>query len=367
MLRNRYCMKVLFDIGHPKDIHTFKHVYSKLINNGDYAIMICRERQHNIELLEAYNIEYICIGHHYKHLIMKVIGLIKNIFQMLSIAIKVQPDVFVSHNSTLAAVVSKLVNRPHIAIEDTFNTEQTRLSMPFTDVVLTGDYPHPTLGKKEIQYPGYHELAYLHPNYFQPLELAHNILNIVQGEIYVLVRFVSWSATHDIGHRGFTDNNKELLIGQLSKYLRVFVSSEGPLPISLEKYSIDIPAEMIHDVMHFAHFYIGESSTMAAECALMGTPAIYLNDSKLGYIADLESVGLVTSFSETIESQKDAIKLAIDYACSPPKKSSLTQVVNQLTIKKIDVSEFIFWFISNYPSSEQIVRGADFSFDIFTQ
>jgi uncharacterized protein len=41
----------------------------------------------------------------------------------------------------------------------------------------------------------------------------------------------------------------------------------------------------------FAHVYIGDSQTMAAECAVLGTPFIRVNDfvGKLGYLNELEN------------------------------------------------------------------------------
>lgn len=154
-------MRYLFDIGHPKDIHTFKLLYYSLTSKGNKCIMVCRDRMHNIDLMRAYKIDFILQGKHYKSLAGKLLGLVKNEFQLIKISLNFKPDIYISHNSTTAGHVSRLFRKQHIAIEDTFNMEQMVLSVPFVDVVLTGDYPHPSLGKKEIHYPGYHYKSYI--------------------------------------------------------------------------------------------------------------------------------------------------------------------------------------------------------------
>ena len=81
-------------------------------------------------------------------------------------ALAFKPDVFISHGSMYAAHAAFLRGKPHISLEDTFNFEQIRLYLPFTDVVLTSDYEHPFHSNKVIHYAGYHELAYLHPSLY---------------------------------------------------------------------------------------------------------------------------------------------------------------------------------------------------------
>ena len=101
-----------------------------------------------------------------------------------------------------AAHAAWLVRKPHIAFDDTYNMEQIRLYEPFTPVILTGDYDHPRISNKEIRYAGYHELSYLHPNYYKPDEGVLKDLGVTPDEKYVLVRFIALNATHDIGNKG---------------------------------------------------------------------------------------------------------------------------------------------------------------------
>jgi hypothetical protein len=257
------------------------------------------------------------------------------------------------------------MHKPHIALEDTFNMEQVKLSMLFTDVVLTGDYPHPSLGKKEIKYPGYHELAYLHPNVFTLDERVLAILGMKKGEKYAIVRFVAWEASHDIGHSGISYENKIKLVKTLSRHLHVFISSEMELPEELKNYQIKIPPEQMHNALAFAHLFVGESSTMATESAVLGTPSIYINDSKLGYTNDLANYGLLYSYMESEIDQITAIKKAEELALKQNTKEEYLTKREQMLADKIDVSAFLIWFVENYPESVNEVKAKDFDFGRF--
>lgn len=350
-------MRILIDIGHPAHVHLFKNLAWKLIDKGHKVLFTCRDREHVVYLLKTYGFTYENYGTHYKTLKGKIFGLVKNEMQMLNSALRFKPDVFVSHGSTIAAHASFLLRKPHIALEDTFNMEQVRLSMPFTDVVLTGDYPHVSLGKKEINYPGYHELAYLHPNVFKPNEDVLDYLGVNKGEKYAIVRFVAWAATHDIGLKGMTLENKIKLVKQLSEQLKVFISSEGELPKELQAYQINIPAQRMHDALYYAHLFVGESATMASECACMGVPSVYMDKVGRGYTDDQEErFGLVYNYRESPSDQLALIDKSNKLAQRDVSDMYYKDKLKKLLKERIDVTSFMVWFIESYPSSVYITK-----------
>ena len=358
-------MKILIDIGHPAHIHLFKNFAWRMQERGHKILFTCKDRECVLQLMRVYKFVYNNFGKHYSSVQGKIFGLLKNELQMLNTAIQFKPDLFLSHGSTIAAFTSFIMHKPHIAFEDTFNMEQVKLSMPFTDVVLTGDYSHPFLGKKEIKYPGYHELAYLHPNVFTPDERVLAILGMKKGEKYAIVRFVAWEASHDIGHSGISYENKIKLVKTLSRHLRVFISSEKELPEELENYQINIPPEQMHNALAYAHLFVGESSTMATESAVLGTPSIYINDSKLGYTNDLANYGLLYSYMESENDQIAAIKKAEELALKQNIKEEYIAKREKMLADKIDVSAFLIWFVENYPESFKEVKAKDFDFGRF--
>ena len=80
------------------------------------------------------------------------------------------------------------------------------------------------------------------------------------------------------------------------EYGKVIISSEGELPVELEKYRVKISPERMHDLLSFASLYIGEGATTASECAMLGTPAIYVNVLDAGTLQEQENLGLLFSF-----------------------------------------------------------------------
>ena len=128
----------------------------------------------------------------------------------------------------------------------------------------------------------FQELCYLHPDFYSPNSQIFKLFGINQKDPYIVIRFVSWEASHDFGHSGFDLKSKIGMIEQLSKYGRVFISSESKLPEELKRFQLDVEPHLIHDVLSFASLFI--ESTMASECCMLGTPAIYINSLEVGTI-----------------------------------------------------------------------------------
>jgi len=60
------------------------------------------------------------------------------------------------------------------------------------------------------------------------------------------------------------------------------------LPDELKKYQIKIAPHRIHDAMAFASLIFGESATMVSEGAILGIPAIYLDNTGRHYTREQE-------------------------------------------------------------------------------
>lgn len=358
-------MKILVDIGHPAHVHYYRNMSAELTNKGHSVLFTTRDKEVAIELLDFYKIDYKVIGKSYSKVIDKISGLLKSTIKLFLICLKFKPDILINATPS-AAFVSWLLGKCHISLEDTYNMEQINIYLPFTDVVLTGDYPHPDLGRKDLKYPGYHELAYLHPNVYKPNDTVLQSLGVRKGDKYALVRFVAWNASHDIGHAGISVENKIKLIESLAKYFPVFISSEAELPVELKKYRINIKPEQMHDALNFAHLFIGESATMSSECAMLGTPAIFLDNTGRKYTKNQEKqYGLVFNYTESAEDQVKAIDKAIELAESDNIKEQFKIKRDRMLKDKIDVTAFLVWFVENYPVSEKEMRETEFSFDRF--
>ena len=239
--------------------------------------------------------------------------------------------------------------------------------LPFTSVVLTSDYEHPIHDAKVLKYPGYNELLYLHPHRFMPMkrEEVCRMLGIETQERYVLMRFVSWHATHDKGHKGVSLENKMEAVRQMSRYARVFISSESPLPSELAAYKLSTAPEMIGHVLAHATLVFGESATMVSEAAMLGVPGIYLDNTGRYYTRDLqERYGLCWCYTESMADQEKAIAKGVELlSCEPETLVEQMHAASQkLLAEKIDVTAWLVWFIENYPKSVQETRNADAEF-----
>ena len=167
------------------------------------------------------------------------------------------------------------------------------------------------------------------------------------NEKYIILRFVSWSATHDFGHRGLNLQMKRKIINELSKFAKIIITSESPLPKDLEVYRMTIPPERIHDALKYASLYIGEGATMASESAILGTPAIYVNSLKLGYIEEEIDYGLIKQRRNANEIIQEAITLI-----KQDNNNNIPKSQEKLLADTIDLTEYLVDLVENYPDYE---------------
>ena len=348
-------MKILIDIGHPAHFHYFRNLYKILIKKGHKVCVTAKSKDISLKLLNNFSIPYNCTGENKKTIIGKFLSIIESDYIILKISLKFKPDLFVSFFSLSASHVGTLFNKPVIAFAD---TEHAKLSIittaPFTDVILTPSCFNKYLGNKQIRFNGYMELCYLHPNYFTPNPSILDLLQLKKNEKYVIMRFVSWNAIHDVGHLGLSLEMKHKTVKELSKYAKVFISSEGELPDDLKKYQIKIPPEKMHDALAFATLFLGEGSTMASECAMLGTPAIYVNSLSAGTLEEQEEYGLIFGFRNSNGVLEKATELLNNRNLNLNKTWQERRY--KMLSEKIDVTPFMIWFIENYPNSVKIMK-----------
>lgn len=349
-------IKILIDIGHPAHIHYFKNLAKLLIKNNMKVLFTIRDKDVVVPLISAYKFPYKNFGRNFKSMFGKIFGGLYFTFRFFMVAICFRPN-FILNASPYSAFVSYILRVPHISLEDTFNMEQVKLYLPFTKVVFTSDYNHPPLGKKEIEYSGYQELLYLHPNYFTPNISVYNDLNIKKHENFVIIRFVSWNASHDRGHHGMILENKIRAVKEFSKYAKVFISSENELIGELKQYQIKIPPEKMHDAIAYASLIYGESATMVSEGAMLGVPGIFLDNVGRYYTRDQEKkYGLVFNYTESLEDQEKSIQKGIELLKTPGIKEEWQKRKIKMLKDKIDVTAFLVWFFENYPNSLEKIR-----------
>jgi predicted glycosyltransferase len=344
-------MKILVDINHPAHVHYFKNCIKLLRQKGHQIVVTARDRYPVPQLLEAYEQDHYNRGKGSEHLLGKLLYMPVADMKILKIALKTKPDLFLSFGTPYPNHVAWLLRKPGINFQDTeIAGLMFAVTRPFSRLYCTPHCFKRDLGKKHIRFNGYMELAYLHPNYFTPDESIYKCLGINKDEKYVVMRFVSWGASHDIGHKGISLEMKRKAVEQVSKFARVFISSEGDLPNDLKPYQIDIPPEKMHDALAYASLLYGESATMASECAVLGTPAVYLDNQGRGYTDEQEKkYGLVFNFTESPVHQEESIQKAIELLKTPNLREEWQKRRQKMLADTIDVTAFMVRIVENYP------------------
>lgn len=341
-------MRIVVDVGHPAHVHLFKNFIWEMKQRGHKILITATKKDVSLKLLDNHGFDYIAMGSYGDSLVSKVANIPIMDFKMLRAVVGFKPDIFVGVAPIRSSHVSKLIRKPCVAFDDTEHSRyEIFLYKPFVDAILTPSCFQKDLGKKQVRYNGYHELAYLHPNYFTPDPSVLTELGLSENDRFIILRFVSWEASHDVRQHGFT-NPKEI-ISRLEPYGRVLITSEAKLDADLEKYRIALPPEKLHDLLYYATLYIGEGATIASECAVLGTPAIYVNTLRLGYLdEEEEKYGLVYNFSNPEVAQKQAVEKALELLQRNDLKEEWQFKRERLLQEKIDVTKFMVEFVENY-------------------
>ena len=280
-------MNILFSINHPAHVHFFRNSI-KILKKENYNIWVtARDKELTVPLLKHYDIDYILLSKQKRSFINSIKEYFSHQYYLFKILKDKKINLVLSIGGVFSSLSAWALGIPSIEFSDTEHAWfQHFLTYPFLTILYTPSCYLSYMGKKQIRYQGYHELAYLHPKYYKSDDLIIRKMGINRDEKFVLLRFVSWQASHDLGQGGLSLKTKRKLIRELSTSARVFISSEEKLDDEFQPYAINIKPWEIHDVIANATLLITEGATMASEGAILGTPTIYINSLKLGYIEE---------------------------------------------------------------------------------
>jgi predicted glycosyltransferase len=343
-------LRVLIDIGHPAHVHFFKNTIWNLEKKGHQTMVVSRDKDVVIELLDAYGIPHTVLSKvkpGKSHLLEE---LFIREFKTFKIAQQFNPDILMGILSPVVAQIAWIQRRKSIIFNDTEHAVLAqKLTYPFCDIICTPSCYLKNEGRKQIRYMGYHELAYLHPSYFTPNPQVLKDLGVEEGEPFTILRFISWGAHHDVGHHGI--KNKVALVQEVEKFGKVFITSEGPLDPEFERYRIRVPPEKIHHLLYYATLYVGEGATMAVESAILGTPSIYISTlaGTMGNFSELEKkYGLLFNYSDS----ESALRKTIEILKDSELKKTWRLKRAALLRDKINVTDFMVKLIENLPEKK---------------
>lgn len=211
--------------------------------------------------------------------------------------------------------------------------------------------------RKVIRYDGYKAIAHLHPNRFKP-DITRLEESLRNGAAYFLIRCVRFSATHDLNHSGVNNEILRRLVRMLEPKGRVLITSERALPPDLDPYRLQIEKRNIAHYLYYARLFIGDSTSMCSEAAVLGTPSVEFDDyfEKIEQMIELDrKYGLTFGIRPTAP---EALFKKVDELLSmgDGSKEIFRKRRDRLLSEKIDVSAFLIWLFENYPESISILK-----------
>jgi predicted glycosyltransferase len=291
-------MRVLIDLKHPADVLLFRDVAHLLMQRGHRVLLTSRQKDETVDLLDGLGMRHRCISIMGSGVAGMGGELLQRVARLYAVAREFQPDVLAARAGVCVAWVGKLLNLPTVDVEDTeFAWLQIALSTPLASVVCTGLGYRRRFPGKELSFRAPPQLAYTHPSRFRPDPNVLRYRGLDPQEPYILIRLKAWRAMHDLGTEGPQTREVVSLVGQLHDCGRPVISTERPLPAELARYVTSVPPEDGLSLLAFARIYVGEGSSMAAEAACLGTPAVFISPrSRRGYLDAMERLyGHVTT------------------------------------------------------------------------
>ncbi len=356
-------MKYLFYLAHPAHFHLFRNTIDELKKHGHKIIITIKSKDVLGKLLEESNHEFINVAPKTRKDSRTGIlsGVIQRSINHLKIALREKPDMYISTSAEFAPICRLLGIKSVGVFEDDlilFPKYSTFL-VPFLNhqiCPVSCNAAKWNNHRKTIKYNSNQELAYLRPAHFTPdINKVKEVFDLNQKNFFI--RFAKLTAWHDEKKTGITDELAIKIVGLLEKFGKVHISSERELAPQFEKYRVKIKTSDILDILFYADLYIGDSQTMTAEAAVLGTPALRFNDfvGKLGYLEELEhkydlTYGIPTDQPEKLYKKIDELMQHNNV------KEEWKLKREKMLLQTIDTTKFLVWFFENYPQSAKTMN-----------
>jgi predicted glycosyltransferase len=311
---------------------------------GHETLVVARDKDVTLALLDAYGIPHRVLAAAGRTQRGRLRELVVREARLIAVGRRFHPDLITgtSVHAARAALLlrcrSAILNDDDAAAVPFFRW----LAYPLASAIVTPTaLAHERWGKRHLAYPSYHALFYLHPARFRPDPAIRAELGIGDAP-FAIVRLSALEAHHDRGVSGVSHAFLRAIVDGLGRRARILVSSEKPLAAEFEALRIALRPERIHHALAAADFYLGDSQTMTAEAAVLGTPAFRINDfvGRISYLRELEEYGLAFGFRPSAEA---AALLAVDQVLALPGRAEVfAQRRRKMLAEKIDP---VPWFV----------------------
>jgi hypothetical protein len=340
-------MRALFDLMHPAQVRFFRPVISDLLREGSQVLVTSRAKDETAELLDAFGIAHVCLSRPATGPLGMAGELVARTARMLRLARRFRPDVMAAKMGVSIGPVGRALGVPTVMFEDTeFAWLQIALSAPLATAVCTGLGYGRRFPGKQLRYNAPPHLAYTHPCRFAPDPALLRRHGLEPDEPYAVLRVKAWGAMHDLGASGPGDDETARLVEAVARRARPLISAERPLPELLARWGSPVPVADVLHLLAFARLYVGEGSSMAAEAACLGTPAVYISPvSRRGYLDAMEQrYGHVT----TVKDIGAAAQVAEAWLASDAMKERARQARERLVAECDDPARFALDVLHRY-------------------
>lgn len=291
---------LFFDINHPVQVLMLRPVIGRLQTLGYESRVFARDKDVTLGLLERFGLPAQTLAERRRGRLGSAIELVTREARLLSRALAERPKAIIG-TSVHAARVGRLSGAQSIVINDDDAAAVplfARLAYPFADLIVKpaclAFENHP----RQLTYRGNQQLFYLHPSRFQPDPGIRAELAVGATQRFGVIRRSALDAHHDAGARGLGQDHLRAIASRIPGDMLVFVSLEKDQELPEGWRTLQLPPERLHHVLAAAEFFLGDGQTMTAEAAVLGTPALRLNDfvGRISYLKELESYGLAFGF-----------------------------------------------------------------------
>lgn len=309
--------RIHFDVTHPAHVHLFRHAIDELADDGHSVVVSSREKELTADLLDAFEIPHTVLSTMGDHKTALISEWALRSVRTLRYDRRFDPDVVVSRLSPAAVASATLTGAGSVAFHDHEGTNRLAGALaPFLDRLCTPESFDADFGAPHRRHPGVQELAYLHPDRFEPDRDRLRDHGVDPDSPYFVLRFVSMGAHHDVGLTGIRPAARRQLVETLSERGPVYVSDEAAGPVDPPAESVPVPPELIHDLLSEAALFVTDSNTMATEAGLLATPVVrsgaYAATDEFSNFAVLGRAGLVESIADETAAVERAEALAAD-------------------------------------------------------
>ena len=345
-------MKILFDIGHPANVHYFRNLIKWVAQEGHKYLVLARDKDVTLQLLKECQIPFVNKGKGGVAYVDRLIYSIKSLFKINKAVREFKPDICISHASPYLAVIASLRGLNHIMFND---TERAMLFKHIVKYCKPNVFsPDSFIDKDHYNletFPSYMELAYLHPEIYSVNDNSDLVEKL--GKDFILLRFVANKAAHDMRTEYISDDFKRELVQKFREYGNVWITSESRLPDDLLKFKLNVAPSEIHKVIASAMLLVGDSATMSSEAAMLGVPSIFINQNKLGYITELEEkYGLVQHFMPDHKGCKKAMEASVAILENDNRKDLYQKRRGVMLKEKINLTDYMIQVVKKYEEQE---------------